>query len=429
MIISEKTHAKITNISILIIASFLIFRKPATLMIMFFIFYNLFNLKKLQICKTSILSQIIVYLPLLIHIMFLWHNKDLVLGLKDVEKYICLLVLPIFIVGNFKYMKINIILENYSILFCCILTFLFIKYIITAPDLFAEYQSGIHQWEMGYSFAKTFNTHAPALNMHVAFATSVAFYFLIENLKLKVSYYKITVNLVVLFLLFYYLLYINTRLALVNVLFSIVIIISFNLFVTKISKKTIITCFLLLTMFILSIAFFVVKNPYMVVKYTVVTFDNFDKIGRLDEIDNVQAVACNSLVTRISIWISTCELIAAKPILGYGSSDSKETLFNYYKKTNQQFLFKNKFPVHNQFLDFTLKFGFLGFMCVFVFMVNILYIGIVLRNALVITFFCIFFFSNLTDDFLIRFDGIVFSGFWISCFVCLHKQFTQQIKI
>jgi hypothetical protein len=44
------------------------------------------------------------------------------------------------------------------------------------------------------------------------------------------------------------------------------------------------------------------------------------------------------------------------------------------------------------------------------------YVGFDLKNGIIFSFFFLFFTSNLTDDFLLRFDGIVFSGFWFSIF-------------
>jgi hypothetical protein len=67
-----------------------------------------------------------------------------------------------------------------------------------------------------------------------------------------------------------------------------------------------------------------------------------------------------------------------------------------------------------------LKYGVLGAIGAIVYVGFIGFIGLKLKNSLVISFFILFFISNLTDDFLIRFDGIVFSGFWISVFTAFY---------
>jgi O-antigen ligase len=167
---------------------------------------------------------------------------------------------------------------------------------------------------------------------------------------------------------------------------------------------------------------FVQKNPYMIKKYSSVTFANMDKVGKLDEIKNPEAKVFNSFVTRASIWKSAWELSLDHLPFGVGASDGKPELFKYYKQTNQHFLAKYEFPTHNQFLDFLLKFGFLGPIIVFLYIFTIGYLGYDLKNAIIISFFILFFTSNLTDDFLLRFDGIAFSGFWFSVFGSLWLQ-------
>ena len=88
-----------------------------------------------------------------------------------------------------------------------------------------------------------------------------------------------------------------------------------------------------------------------------------------------------------------------------------------FKRTNQKFLAKHEFPVHNQLLDSLLKFGILGFISSLLYLLQIGYLGIKSNQTLIIFFFILFFTSNQTDDFLIRFDGIVYSSFWSCIFI------------
>ena len=170
--------------------------------------------------------------------------------------------------------------------------------------------------------------------------------------------------------------------------------------------------------FIISIILiaFIKNNNFMEQKYNRMIFDKFEMIGKLDKIERPEVEIYSSLVTRLTIWKSTIDLANNHLLYGVGSSNSRKELINYYNKTNQKFLLKHQFPVHNQYLDFLLKFGVLGTLGVLVYIGFIGYIGIKSKNVIVFSFFLLFFISNLTDDFLIRFDGIVFSGFWISVF-------------
>jgi O-antigen ligase len=167
-------------------------------------------------------------------------------------------------------------------------------------------------------------------------------------------------------------------------------------------------------------------------KYNRMIFDKFEMIGKLDQIERPEVEIYSSLVTRLTIWKSTIDLAKDHLLYGVGSSNSRKELINYYKKTNQKFLLKHQFPVHNQYLDFLLKFGVLGALGAFVYIGFIGYIGLKSKNVIVFAFFLLFFISNLTDDFLIRFDGIVFSGFWICIFTSNYlkaNRINQEVNL
>jgi O-antigen ligase len=185
------------------------------------------------------------------------------------------------------------------------------------------------------------------------------------------------------------------------------------------------------TISILAIGTFVLfsqKQTFMKEKYNRLLFSNLDKIGKLDEIDHPEIVAYSALVTRLTIWNTTFDLAIQNLPFGVGSSNGKSMLFDYYKKTNQQFLAKYQLPVHNQYLDLFLRFGILGVITIFLYIGFMGYLGFNLKNPIIISFFFLFLISNLTDDFLIRFDGIVFSGFWATVFASYWLQEKKLIE-
>jgi O-antigen ligase len=347
----------------------------------------------------------------------LWNNSSFYEGIKATEKYLALLFLPLFIIGNFKYISMKSLLKQYSITLAIVLTILLVRYVFFFPEFFNKYWKGIHLWELGYAFSNSFKNHAPALNMHISFAVVYVFHLILNSFTTSEKKIKNIIFYVALFIiLFFFLLFVNTRLALLNTFIGFFIIIVFQ-FLQNIKKTKVLFIALGLGILIIGIStIFLSKNPYMIKKYTTDTFSNLDKIGKLDEIDNARAVAYNSLVTRLSILKSATELGLQQPIIGYGAADSKDRLYEYYKETQQYFLYKNQLPVHNQFLDFFLKFGVFGIIVFGLYFWNILRIGYAIKNPIILSFFVIFLISNLSDDFLIRFDGIVYSGFWISIF-------------
>ncbi|WP_158598144.1 O-antigen ligase [Flavobacterium sp. 81] len=223
-----------------------------------------------------------------------------------------------------------------------------------------KYFNGIHLWEMGYQFANSIGIHAPALNMHLAFVSVCALYFVFESfhnrekVKLKIFYF------ITFLLSFFFVLFVNTRMALINALIGFCLVFFFEIRSKLNLKKIVLTAIAIVVLLAGILFLFVQKDPYMKEKYSTVSFAYMDKVGKLDEIDHPEIKVFNSLVTRVSIWKSAWELSVKNLPFGVGASDGKPELNKYYAETNQKFLAKYEFPTHNQFLDFLLKFGILG---------------------------------------------------------------------
>jgi hypothetical protein len=394
----------------------MIFRKPCSLLIILFAVFNLIFLKKAKYNKTSLILIGCIASPILLELLLFWNNDSFAKGLKAIEKSTSLIVFPLFIIGNYKRVKFFKILEIYTLAITLILLFFFIRFVIVFPELINKYLKGKDLWEMGYKFSDSIGIHAPALNMHLAFVSVCALYFVFYSFSNRAKAIFKMGRIAVFILSFFFVLFVNTRMALVNVLVGFVIILFLEI-KAKIGLKRLLLTSVALVFLLGGILFlFIQKNPYMKEKYSTATFAYMDKVGKLDEIDHPEVKVFNALVTRLSIWKSAWELSQKNLPFGVGASDGKPELVKYYKQTNQLFLAKYKFQTHNQFLDSFLKFGFLGPLVVLLYIFTIGYLGYDLRNAIILSFFLLFFTSNLTDDFLLRFDGIAFSGLWFSIF-------------
>ncbi len=422
MNISEKNFNKIFNVFLSLIAIAMIFRKPCSLLIILFGVFCLVFAKKMKFNKTSFILIACIASPILLELLLFWNNDSFLKGLKAIEKSISLLLFPIFIIGNYQRVKFLKLTQIYCIATTIIMLFFLIRFNVVYPELIAKYADGVDLFEIGYKFADSIGIHAPELNMHLAFVSVCALYFVFysfyknEKIAIKAG------RLVIFLLSFFFVLFVNTRMALVNVLAGFIIVFVFE-FKNKFSlKKMAIAAVATLVLLGGIMFFFVQNNPYMKEKYSTVTFAYMDKVGKLDEIDHPEIKVYNSLVTRVSIWKSAWELSIKNLPFGVGASDGKPELFKYYAATNQLFLAKYKFPTHNQFLDFLLKFGILGPIVALLYMFTIGYLGYDLKNAIIFSFFLIFFTSNLTDDFLLQFDGIAFSGLWSSIFASYWLQ-------
>lgn len=422
MKISEKTFDKVFNLFLFLIAITLIFRKLCTVFLIFFVVFNLFFLKKTKISKSQLPVILLIAAPFLMEILFFGNNDSYALGFKSLEKSISLLFLPLFLIGNYKRIQFFIILKAYCIGTTLIMAFFFVRFIVLYPEHFFKYLNGIHLWEMGYVFSDSIGIHAPALNMHLAFVAFSNLYFLFETSKINYNKWSKIKDLSLFVLSFFFVLYVNTRIALLATLFGFVTVVYFQISKNN-SSKIIFKRAILTIVLVGSVLFlFLQKNPYMKEKYSTQIFSNMDKVGKLDEIDHPEIAVYSSFVTRLSIWKSAWELSLKNLPFGVGASDGKLELVKYFKETNQIFLAEYEFPTHNQFLDYLLKFGIFGPIVALFYIGFIAYLGIKTKNAVVLSFFFLFFISNLTDDFLLRFDGIVFSGFWISIFASYRLQ-------
>lgn len=429
MNISEKTFDKVFNVFLFLIAITLIFRKLCTIFLIIFVVFNLLFLKKIKISKSQLPIMLVIAAPFLTEILFFGNNDSYALGLKSLEKSLSLLFFPLFIIGNYQRIQFLQILKAYCVGTTVIMCFFFVRFILLDPWHFFKYLNGIDLWEMGYVFSNSIGIHAPALNMHLAFVAFSNLYFLFDtSKKIKGKWFKFG-NWTLFILSFFFVLYVNTRMALLATLVGFMTVGYFQIS-KRFSSKVFFKRAIVILVLIGSILFlFLQKDPYMKEKYSTQIFSNMDKVGKLDEIDHPEIAVYSSFVTRLSIWKSAWELSLKNLPFGVGASDGKLELVKYFKETNQIFLAKYEFPTHNQFLDYLLKFGILGPIVALLYIGFIAFLGFKTKNAVIISFFLLFFISNLTDDFLLRFDGIVFSGLWISIFASYWLQQKKKIIV
>jgi hypothetical protein len=415
MKISEEKFNYIFNFFLIFLPCAFVFGKLGNFVIILFTFYNLLFYKPILFNKEKKKYAFYVLIPFLLEFAFFWNNDSIKFGVKSIEKYIALLSFVLFIIGHSERIRFEFILKRYCVIFITIIFILFLRFVIFYPNYINKYLNGIHLWEMGYVFTQSFKVHAPALNLQLVFASVCCLFLLIKAIKSKILK-EITIYGFAFWLSFFLILFINTRLALALALLCYLIIV-LNGFYKVVSNKIILLIQIFFIVLIsIGIKYFVSKDQYMIHKYTEGAFAHLDKVGKLDEIEHPEINVYGALVTRLSIWKSSYNLGVENIFFGVGSSNINYELVNYYNRTNQHFLAKYKLITHNQFLNYFVKFGIIGLLCCFLYFNNIFAIARKSENILVFCFFLIFLFSNFTDDFLNRFDGIAFSGFFISLF-------------
>lgn len=420
MNISESNHARIFNFFLVIISLSMILRKPCTLIIILFSLYQLLNYKKLCFSKKALCLASLVAAPLLMEILFFWNNDSYSAGFKSLEKSMSLLVFPLFIIGNKERIDFKRLVFLYGITTPYIVTFFLIRFYVCFPEMVNKYLNGIDLWEAGYAFARSFGTHAPWLNMHLSFVSAIDLLLVVFAFQQNWKWSLKLITIVTFVLSFLLILIVNTRMALFDSLACFLAVFAYDVFSKYNFKSALKWISILLTVLLAVFVLYLQQNSYMREKYFSVTFKHMDKIGKLDEVENPELEVFNSFVTRVSIWKSALELSVKNLPMGVGASDAKPQLLKYYKKTNQKFLAKWNFPTHNQYIDYMLRYGILGIIVVFGYIFLSGIIGFKLKNSIMMSFFIIFFTSNIIDDYLILFQGIAFAGFWLSIFMSFY---------
>lgn len=123
-----------------------------------------------------------------------------------------------------------------------------------------------------------------------------------------------------------------------------------------------------------------------------------------------------SRTNRIFIWKSTVKLIKKNIIAGVGTGDMKYELNNQYINDGQNYLADQNTNTHNQFLDFLVKFGLLGFVAIVIAFFCYYKSAWSRGNNLYFLFLVFIMFCMLTENILNRQLGIVFFFFFNSIF-------------
>lgn len=121
-------------------------------------------------------------------------------------------------------------------------------------------------------------------------------------------------------------------------------------------------------------------------------------------------------------WQSVMETIQHNSILfGNGSGSNRDFLYETYRKYHLTSAYQLEYNAHNQYLEFALDFGLIGF---FAFSIMLIYLGIHFfkyKNSLafsILLVFCIYF---MTESLLQRHDGVIVFSLFISLFLMKRK--------
>tara|TARA_B100001093_G_scaffold174401_1_gene167239 strand:+ start:327 stop:1607 length:1281 start_codon:yes stop_codon:yes gene_type:complete len=411
------TKEDLYYIMVAVYASTIIFNEFSKYFLWFFGIIFLIFYSKPHIYRSKVILGI--FIPLALHVLFFWNNESYLQAIKQLEKFTVFLVFPLLFIFQRSSINLKKTLTYYSSIFSTIILLFFIYYLFVNFVDFKAFITGEDVWKMGYEFSNFVGSHAPAFNMQVSFLSFVNLYLVTNTVLNKNKNPFLLIRLFFLASSLFVMLIINTRLAICIFAVGSTFYLAYAFSVKRLSAKKIL--FISVFFGIISTVFLLIF-PSTLEKFKDKTFNQLDMIGKLDQIEKPEEKIYGSLVTRLTVWSVVLKMSAKKPITGYGYTNCYPLLFQEYNDSSQRFLLKHSYRVHNQFLDYLLKFGFSGMILLIIFFINKFYVALKIRSAVFLYFCVIFLAANMFDDFLIKYEGIAFSAFWTSLFIRIYLE-------
>jgi O-antigen ligase len=110
---------------------------------------------------------------------------------------------------------------------------------------------------------------------------------------------------------------------------------------------------------------------------------------------------------RLALWKSSIDLIKENPIIGSSLRNikSKDAIYEKVPKINSYT--KKAKNSHNNFLEFGVRYGLIGFITILFLSIYVLYIGVKQNSYLIIAISSVFILFSLTESFLVREQGVM----------------------
>ncbi|MBL7874118.1 MAG: O-antigen ligase family protein [Cyclobacteriaceae bacterium] len=357
-----------------------------------------FNAKlKTAIKEPLLLSFFLFYLLFLFGMIY---TSNVQVGLFNLEKKLSLLILPL-IIGtskNYGWKERNIVLWVFTatIVLATIICFLgaFYRYYISGDSLVFLHEE----------YASTIDFHPPYFAMFLM----LAFMLLLDNfIDPEIASLKIANKSITLLLMTYIafvILILSARTVAIFLLLLIIFLAVYHFYKKKRYWQSIVTIILILA----SSYILIDQSPYLK-----------DRIIRpiTSDIKVIDGGGETGLSIRIVKWRCSLRGIGENPIVGTGTGDAIDYLVKCYEDLNFWGMHPQyRFNAHNQFLETTLTFGFVG-LTIFLLTLFLLFSEAHKRkNYVFLGFLILFCFASLTESLLERQWGVVFFSFFASVF-------------
>ena len=131
--------------------------------------------------------------------------------------------------------------------------------------------------------------------------------------------------------------------------------------------------------------------------------------------------------TRLLSWDASMNLIKKNPVAGYGVAHAQEVLDAEYKRLEYTFPLKEHLNAHNQFLQFWIESGVIGFI-LWALILAILFARALQFSSsnryLILSFVVLLFINSLFESVMNRFSGISLISFFLCFLLSINKDET-----
>ncbi len=123
----------------------------------------------------------------------------------------------------------------------------------------------------------------------------------------------------------------------------------------------------------------------------------------------------NGLAVRAKIWQHAAEVVADKPVTGFGIRGGNEKLVEKYRESGFLFAAQNGYNCHNLYLQILINTGIIGLLPILILSVCCAITAVKRRSYLFMSFMVLFLGLSITESLLEVQKGIVF----VVIFTCL----------
>lgn len=132
---------------------------------------------------------------------------------------------------------------------------------------------------------------------------------------------------------------------------------------------------------------------------------------------NPEGVPISDVGSRKIHWQAAIDQISRNNLLiGQGTGDGHDGLYETYKKFGFQTGFLEKYNAHNQYIEIVLYYGVIGLVILLTMLVYVFRINLIQKDYFAIAVLVMFIVFMVTESILQRHDGIVLAAFFISLF-------------